>query len=97
MAETSIASICSVTFIEPNSAPIPEAIFPAQISAVTTGAISLIKDNETMLGSHDSAPNFNKVGRDWMVKTNPIINPVMLIKGNVLYPTAKHCRINSLN
>jgi hypothetical protein len=59
-----MASICSVTFIEPNSAPIPEAIFPAQIKAVITGAISRIKDKETMLGNQDSAPNFNNVGLD---------------------------------
>ena len=40
--ETSIASICSVTFMEPNSAPILEPILPAQIKAVIIGPISLI-------------------------------------------------------
>src|ERR1700710_2494277 len=38
VAETSIASICSVTFIEPNSAPIFEPTLPAVINAVTNGA-----------------------------------------------------------
>ena len=37
---TSIASICSVTFIEPSSAPILLPIFPAKMSAVMTGPIS---------------------------------------------------------
>ena len=42
--ETSIASICSVTFIEPNSAPILLPILPANISAVITGPNSLLSD-----------------------------------------------------
>jgi len=86
MAETSMASICSVTFIEPNSAPIPDEIFPAQIRAVITGAISLISESATIPGSQDSAPNFTKVGRDCMVSTSPIMKPVMATSGNDLYP-----------
>jgi hypothetical protein len=39
--DTSIASICSVTFILPSSAPMLDAILPAQIMAVITGPISL--------------------------------------------------------
>lgn len=84
MAATSIASICSVTFIDPNSAPIPDDILPAQIRAVITGAISLIKDSETMLGIQDSAPNFDIAGLDWMVNTSPIIKPVMVTNGKDL-------------
>ena len=64
IAATSIASICSVTFIEPSSAPIPDEIFPAQISAVITGAISLINESATIPGNQDSAPNLARVGRD---------------------------------
>ena len=41
-----------------------EAIFPAQINAVITGAISRISERETILGNHDSAPNFDMVGLD---------------------------------
>ena len=84
MAETSMASICSVTFIEPNSAPIPDAILPAQIKAVITGAISRIKDSETILGNQLSAPNCTIVGRDCTVKTNPMMKPVTMTKGNDL-------------
>ena len=38
--ETSIASICSVTFIDASSAPIPDPTLPAHINAVITGPIS---------------------------------------------------------
>ena len=61
--DTSIASICSVTFIEPNSAPIPEPIFPAHISAVITGPISLIRDIATIPGSMVTAPKLTSTGR----------------------------------
>ena len=84
--ETSMASICSVTFIEPNSAPIPDAILPAQIKAVITGAISLISDNATIPGNHDSAPNSARVGRDCNVSTRPIMKPVIPTSGSDLYP-----------
>ena len=62
--ETCIASICSVTFIDASSAPIPEPTFPAKISAVITGPISLMIDTATIAGSHDSAPNLASVGLD---------------------------------
>ena len=62
--ETSIASICSVTFIEPNSAPIPDPILPAQISAVITGPISLIRDTATIPGRAFTAPKSTSTGRD---------------------------------
>ena len=62
--ETSMASICSVTRMEPSSAPIPEPIFPAQISAIITGPISLTIEILTMEGIQDSAPNSIKVGLD---------------------------------
>lgn len=64
MAETSMASICSVTFMDPSSAPIPDDTLPAQIKAVITGAISLINERETMPGIQDSAPNLDIAGRD---------------------------------
>jgi hypothetical protein len=62
--DTSMASICSVTLIDPSSAPIPEPIFPAQINAVMTGPISLISDMATIPGSMATAPKFKSAGRD---------------------------------
>lgn len=74
--DTYIASICSVTRMEPNSAPIPEAIRPAQIRAVITGPISLTIDIPTIFGIHETAPNSIRVGRDCKVSTKPKIKPV---------------------
>ena len=62
--ETCIASICSVTFIDASSAPIPDPTFPAKINAVITGPISRIIETATIAGSQDSAPNFANVGLD---------------------------------
>ena len=45
-------------------APIPEPILPAQINAVIMGAISLVREMETIFGSQSSAPNSTSVGRD---------------------------------
>jgi len=84
--DTSIASICSVTFIEPSSAPMPEPIFPAQIKAVITGPISRISETATIPGSMLTAPKSASTGRDCIVSTRPIMAPVTEINGNDLYP-----------
>jgi hypothetical protein len=63
----------------PNSAPIPEAIFPAQINATITGPISLIIDMETIPGTIFCAPNDFKEGSDCKVNTNPSTKPVIAI------------------
>ena len=97
IAETSIASICSVTFIEPSSAPILEPTFPAQIRAVTKGAKALMIAIETNEGNQDAAPKSASDGRDCLVNTSPVINPVKVMRGKDLYPTSKHWRITSLS
>ena len=88
MADTSIASICSVTFIEPNSAPMFEPTLPAQISAVTNGASALIIAIDTKEGNHEAAPKSAREGRDCLVNTNPVIKPVNVMSGKDLYPTS---------
>ena len=88
VADTSIASICSVTFIEPNSAPMLEPTFPAAMSAVTNGANARIMAMDINEGSHELAPNVDREGRDCLVKTIPVINPVKEIKKSDLYPTS---------
>src|SRR6195952_3384424 len=77
--DTSIASICSVTRMEPNSAPILEPTLPAAIKAVTNGANARIIAIDTKPGNHDDAPNCNKDGRDCLVKIKPTIKPVSVI------------------
>src|SRR5579875_1159209 len=81
-ADTSMASICSVTFIEPNSAPMLEPTFPAQISDVTSGARARIMAIATSEGNHDVAPNSDKDGRDCLVNTTPVIKPVSVINAS---------------
>ena len=89
IADTSIASICSVTFIEPSSAPMLEPTFPAQISAVTNGPNALIIAIPIKEGSQDVAPKSSNEGRDCFVKTIPTINPVSEINANDFKPTSK--------
>jgi hypothetical protein len=59
---TSMASICSVTFMEPSSAPMLDPILPAQMSAVITGPISRTTEMATMSGNMLSAPKRSKRG-----------------------------------
>lgn len=90
IADTSMASICSVTFIEPNSALILEPTFPAQISAVTNGPKALTMAIPIKEGNQETAPKVSKEGRDCLVKTIPTINPVKVIKESDFNPTSKH-------
>ena len=75
--ETSIASNCSVTFMLPNSAPMLEAILPAQMIPMITGPISLTKETESVLGSILAAPNATSVGLSCNISTTPIMNDVI--------------------
>ncbi|MBA7553138.1 hypothetical protein ES705_45725 [subsurface metagenome] len=95
--ETSIASICSVTLIDPRTAPNCEAILPAHKSAVITGPISVTIETETIPGNHASAPNSINTGRDCNVITRPKINPVKPTNPNDLAPTKYDWYKNSLN
>src|SRR6476620_4320118 len=84
VADTSIASICSVTFIEPSSAPMFEPTLPAAIRAVTNGASALITAMEISEGNQELAPKVASEGLDCLVKTIPVIKPVKEINGNDL-------------
>src|ERR1700749_1741301 len=86
--DTTIASICSVTRMEPNSAPMLEPTFPAAIRAVTSGASARIMAIDTNDGSHDDAPNCSNEGLDCLVKITPTIKPVNDIKVNERTPTS---------
>src|SRR6202000_2851546 len=86
--DTSMASICSVTRIEPSSAPMLEPTLPEAINAVTNGANALIMAMETNDGSHEVAPNVTSDGRDCLVNIKPTIKPVTVISVNDLTPTS---------
>src|SRR5690606_5482677 len=64
VAETSMASICSVTFMDPSSAPMLEPTFPAAIRAVTRGPIALTIAMAINAGSQEAAPNSDREGLD---------------------------------
>src|SRR5438477_669013 len=78
-AETSIASICSVTFIEPSSAPICEPTLPAQINEVIKGASAFTMAMPVNDGNQEVAPKSAKAGLEWSVKTIPVIKAVKVI------------------
>src|SRR4051812_16621216 len=84
VADTSIASICSVTFIDPSSAPMFEPTLPAAIKAVTSGASARSTAIEISDGSQEVAPNSDREGLDCLVKTMPVIKPVSEINGKDL-------------
>ncbi len=83
-AETSIASICSVTRIEPSSAPMLEPTRPALMSEVMSGANARTMAMETSEGSQEVAPNSMSEGRDCLVNTMPVMKPVSEISGSDL-------------
>src|SRR5688572_23144798 len=95
-AETSIASICLVTFMDPSSAPMLEPTLPAQISAVTNGPSALTMAMPIREGSHEVAPKSSKEGRDCFVNTTPMMKPVTVISETDLNPTSKHWLSTSL-
>ena len=82
-----MASICSVTLIEPNSAPKLEAIRPEQIKAVITGHNSLTMEIPTILGIQDTSPNSIRVGLVCNVSTKPMIKPVVATNRSDRFPT----------
>ena len=86
-AETSMASICSVTRMEPNSAPICEPTFPAQINPVINGAKAFMIAIPINDGNQEVAPKSAKAGRECFVKTMPVINAVSVIRERDRYPT----------
>src|SRR3546814_5933765 len=70
--DTYMASICSVTFMEPSSAPICEPTLPDAIKAVTSGASARMMAMDINAGNHEVAPNSASDGRDWLVNTIPV-------------------------
>lgn len=89
-AETSIASICSVTFIAPNSAPIPAAARPLTTSAVMIGPLSLRIENTTTAGKNDFAPKRTRLSCVERVTTTPVAAPASATRGSDLAPNSSN-------
>ena len=90
-----MASICSVTFIEPSSAPIPAPTRPLTINPVMTGPLSLTIEKMMTAGSIDFAPNCVSVSRVCRERTTPVAAPASATKGNDFDPIASIWRISS--
>src|SRR5690349_17904371 len=84
--DTSIASICSVTCMLPNSAPMLDPSFPAQINPVMSGPSERTTACDTNDGNQDSAPNEESDGRDCLVNTMPARKAVKEIRNSDLFP-----------
>jgi phospholipid/cholesterol/gamma-HCH transport system ATP-binding protein len=102
VAETSMASICSVTRMEPNSAPILEPTFPAAISEVRRGARVLSKAIPTsegevkVLGQHVDQISYGellalrlKVGFSFQ---NSALYDSMTVRQNLEFPLVRNQR-----
>jgi hypothetical protein len=81
--ETSMASICSVTFIEPNSAPMPEPTFRHKSSCYYRPNFPYQRNGYHAWEKGNRTKIF-KYGRDCMVKHQPHYAPVIEIKGSDL-------------
>src|SRR5438270_7404986 len=77
-----MASICSVTCMEPNSLAMPLALRPATINPVSTGPSSRTIDNETSCPVNDSAPNLASEFALCKASTAPVKNPVSTTIGS---------------
>src|ERR1700722_3666537 len=96
-AEASMASICSVTFMDPSSAPMPAPTRPATTSPVTIGPISWMIENTMAPGSMDFAPKCTRLLRVSRARTVPIAAPARATSGNDFDPISSNCRKISRN
>src|ERR1700680_2379359 len=94
-AEASMASICSVTFIEPSSAPMPAPTRPLTTNPVMTGPISWTIENRMALGSIDFAPKRTRLLRVSSARTVPTAAPAKATRGSDFDPISSNCRMIS--
>ena len=90
-----MASICSVTFMEPSSLAMPEALRPATINPVNTGPSSRTMENETNCPVSESDPNCCKVVEVCSASTAPVNDPVRITIGREPTPIRSACCITS--
>jgi len=73
-----MASICSVTTIDPSSLAIDEALRPDTMIPVSTGPSSRIMLRLTNRPVTAVAPNCASVDADWTASTAPVKNPASI-------------------
>ena len=86
-----IASICSVTFMEPSSLAMPLELRPATIKPVSTGPSSRTIESETSWPVSDSEPNCCRVLDVCSASTAPVKKPVSTTMGSDPTPTKSAC------
>ena len=86
-----MASICSVTVIEPSSLAIPEALRPATISPVMTGPNSVTIPTETSCAIRVSEPKRESVLALFRARTAPVKPPVRITMGREPTPIKSAC------
>ena len=90
-----MASICSVTIMEPSSLAIPEALRPETMRLVSTGPSSLIIERLTSSPVIAVAPNCAREEADCSASTPPVKNPVRITMGREPMPIESACVIRS--
>ena len=85
-ALASSASICSVTFIAPISAPIPAPTRPATRRPVMSGPVSRMSAIARAAGIIASAPKRSSEARVCIESTTPTATPAVRMSGAERYP-----------
>src|SRR6266568_8383137 len=83
-----MASICSVTFIDPSSAPMPAPTRPLTISPVIIGPLSLMMENTMTAGRNAFAPKRIRLSRVCNERTTPVAAPASATSGSDFDPIA---------
>ena len=86
-----MASICSVTFMEPSSLAMPLELRPATINPVSTGPSSRTMESETSLPVNESDPNCCRVLEVCSASTAPVKKPVSTTIGSEPTPIRSAC------
>ena len=87
-AVASRASICSVTFIAPSSAPMPAPIRPERSRPAVSGPVSLTSARARPAGIMASAPKRSSEARVCIDSTTPTAMPATAINGTERTPSS---------
>ena len=88
-ATASRASICSVTFIAPSSAPMPAPMRPERSRPAVSGPVSRTSAMASPAGMSASAPKRASEARVCIESTTPIAKPLTAISGTERQPSSK--------
>ncbi len=86
-----MASICSVTTMEPSSLAMPEALRPETIRPVSTGPSSRTMESETSCPVSESEPKRDRVLEVCRASTAPVKKPVKITMGSEPTPIRSAC------